>query len=116
MHGGSDGVEEALIGVRSKIDGEGGLGSDGAGDFDVQHDFAIRAVGVARGFVVGAVDGDSDYFWRSHVEGVLEIGLNVLGFEAAAQFNNSYPLAIALSIRSSNAETRTPGWRERSGA
>ena len=57
MDGGGDGVDEALVGVGGEVDDDVGAGRDGGGDFDVEHDFAVGAVGVG-GAVFASVDGD----------------------------------------------------------
>ncbi len=45
--GGGDGVDETLVGVGGEVDDDVGAGCDGGCDFDVEHDFAVGAVGVA---------------------------------------------------------------------
>ena len=51
VDGGGDGVDEALVGVGGEVDDDLGAGSDGGGDFDVEHDFAVGAVGVGGAFL-----------------------------------------------------------------
>ena len=49
VDGGGDGVDEALVGVGGEVDDDVCAGCDGGGDFDVEHDFAVGAVGVSWG-------------------------------------------------------------------
>ena len=68
VDGGADGVDEALVGVGGEVDDDLCAGSYGCGDFDVEHDFAVGAVGVG-GRVFAAVDGDGDDGGRSSGRG-----------------------------------------------
>ncbi len=82
VDGGGDGVDEALVGVGGEVDDDLGAGCDGCGDFDVEHDFAVGAVGVG-GRVLAAVDGDSGDVGGFLSEG-FEVGGDVGGAVAAA--------------------------------
>ena len=45
---GADGVDETLVGVGCEVDDDIRAGSDCCGDFDIEHDLAVGAVGVGR--------------------------------------------------------------------
>src|SRR6266849_5137664 len=112
---GGNTMVEALVSVGSEVNGEGGFGGHGAGDFDGQHDFAIGAVGITGGFVMRTVHRDGYDLRRSHFQSVLEVGLNVLWFEAAAQFNDGDALAGAVGVRGEIVELRNLHGSERAG-
>ena len=92
MDGGGDRVEKALVSVRGEVDGDGGAWGYGAGDFDVEQDFAVGAVGVAAGYVIGTVDGDRGHGGWGKAE-VGEVGLEVRGLVAAAELDDADSLA-----------------------
>ena len=91
VDGGADGVDEALVGVGGEVDDDVGAGSDGGGDFNVEHDFAVGAVGVG-GAVLAAVDEDCGDCWGLLAEG-FEVGGEVGGLVAAAQLDDADGLA-----------------------
>src|SRR5216683_1568109 len=82
VDGVADGVDEALVGVGGEVDGDVGAGRDGGGDLDVEHDFAVGAVGVGGG-VLGAVDRDCGDLGCLLAEG-LEVGGEIGGPVASA--------------------------------
>ncbi len=92
MDGGRDGVEEALIGVRGKVHGEGCAGSDRAGDLDVQQHLAVSAAGVFTGNVLGFVDGDGIDRRRGQLESP-EVGFDVGGRKASSELDDADGLA-----------------------
>ena len=55
MDGRPQGIKKAIIAVRREINRQLRLWRDGAGYFDVEHDFAVGALRVARGAVVATV-------------------------------------------------------------
>ena len=62
---GGDGVDEALVGVGREVDDDLGAGRDGGRHFDVEHDFAVGAVGVAGGVLAAVYRDrrDEGAFW-----------------------------------------------------
>ncbi len=91
MDGGRDGVGEALIGVGSKVDRDGGAGGDGCGYFYVEKDLTIGTVGAGR-LVFCLVDRDGidrGGILAQRAEVDFKIGL----LEAAAEFDQADGLA-----------------------
>ncbi len=62
MDGVGNRVDKALIGVRSKVDGNICAGSDGSSDFNVQH---YLAVSVGAGRIRAAIYRDGSDVWLS---------------------------------------------------
>src|SRR5882757_6665198 len=91
VDGGGDGVDEALVGVGGEVDDDFSAGCYGGGDFDVEHDFAVGAVGVGGG-VFCAVDRDCGYGGGFLAEG-FEVGGEVGGLVASSQFDDADGLA-----------------------
>ena len=107
MDGGGDGVEEALIGVRREVDDDLRGGGDRSGDFDVEHHFAVGAVGIA-GAVCASIDGDGDDLRRGEIERV-EIVAQVVELKAPAEFDEADALAGSVSGGDSRRFARL-GW------
>ncbi len=91
MDGGGDGVDEALVGVGSEVDGDVGAGGDGSGDFDVEHDFTVGAIG-RGGRVLATIDGDGDDGWGFETEG-FEVGRDIGRPVATTEFDETDGLA-----------------------
>ena len=87
VDGGGDGVDEALVGVGGEVDDDLCAGSDGGGDFDVEHDLAVGAVGVG-GCVLAAVYGDGGDL-RDWLAEAFEVGADVGGSVASAEFDDA---------------------------
>ena len=96
MNGGGNGIVEALVGVGGEINGERRFGRDGTGDFDVQHNLAIRSTGIPGGFVMAVVDGDGYNFRRGHLQSGFEVAFDVARAESSAQFDDGNALARAI--------------------
>ena len=98
VNGGGDGVEEALVGIGGEVDGDGGALGYGSGDFDVEEDFAVGAVGVTAWDVVGSVDRDGGDGGWSEAETV-EVGLEIGSLVAAAEFDDADGLSGSADTR-----------------
>ena len=91
MHSAADGIDEALVGIGREVDNDLCPRRDGSGDLDIEHDLAIRAVGVARR-VLALVDGYSSHLGRFLTQS-FEVGGKIRGAIAAAQLDDADGLA-----------------------
>ena len=92
VDGGGDGVDETLVGVGSEVDDDVGAGSDSGGYFDVEHNFAVGAVGVGGG-VFCAVNEDGGDLRGCYAEG-FEIGFDVGAAVASAELEDGDGLIL----------------------
>ena len=60
MHRGAHGVEKSAIGIRREVHGDLRPRRDTGGDLDVQHDLAVRPIGIAGRMIVRAIHGNRD--------------------------------------------------------
>jgi hypothetical protein len=96
VHRGAEGILEAACRIGGEIDRHRGAVRDGPGDFDVEHDLGVRAVG-RGGPVVGIVDEDRADRRVFQIQ-VAEILLQVRRPEAAAQLDDADRLPVAVGI------------------
>ena len=80
VNGVSDSVDEPLVGVGREVDDDPCARSDGTGDFDVEHDLAVSAIGVS-GVVLSGSDGDGYHLGWLLTKG-FEVGRNVCSGES----------------------------------
>ena len=114
MDGGGDGVDESLIGVGGEVDDNLCAGSNGGGDFDVEHNFAVGTVGVGGG-VLAAVYRDCGDLRGFLTEG-FEVGLDVCGAVASAELEDGDGLVCCGSACGESIELRDLDWRVGDGA
>ena len=94
MEGSCQRIDESLVGVGREIDGDVCSGGDRARDLDVESDLAVGTVGVAWR-VGAAVDGDRRDLRFNDAE-LAEIGAQVAGVVAAAEFDDADGLSLAV--------------------
>src|SRR4029077_14567665 len=86
-NGVSDSVDEPLVGVGCEVNDYPRAGSDRTGDFDVEHDLAVSAVGVS-GVVLSGSNGDGYHLGWLLTEG-FGVGRNVLLAKAASELDDA---------------------------
>ena len=117
VDGSGDGVDEALVGVGGEVDDDLCAGRDGGGDFDVEHDLAVGAVGVG-GCVLAAVYGDGGD-GRDSLAEAFEVGGDVGGAVAAAELDDADGLVLPRWLLRGICRAGRPGqvcrrgWRRR---
>jgi len=94
---GAERVLEAARGVGGEIDGQRRAIGHSPGDFDVEHDFRIRA-GRCGGTVVRLVDQNSADRRRVQIK-AFEILLEIGRSKTSAQLNDADCLPVAVRIR-----------------
>src|SRR5262249_23741517 len=92
-----DGAEKALCRIRGEVHHNFSPRGNRGGDFNIEHNFAVRPIRVACGLVFSAVHRDRrDLRHRKPKPG--EIGLQVLSEKPTPQFD--YSDALTCAIRS----------------
>jgi hypothetical protein len=89
----SDGVQEAGVGIGREVHRDIRLRRDGPYHLDVEHDFAVRPVRIARRAVGAAVDRHGHHR-RCGQAKTLEIRVQIRRDKSAAQFNQGHTLAL----------------------
>src|SRR5262245_23287120 len=100
----SDGVEESLAGVGREVDGDQCFRCYCGHNLDVEHHFAIGAIGVRR-LVLSTVDPNRLDFRYGQVE-LLEVGLYIGGAIAATKFDDTNTLSRAVQTGRKVVELR----------
>lgn len=94
MDGFGDRVQKTSVGVGSKVDGYSRCRRGHARDFDIEHHFAIGAVGIAGRQIDRTVDGDGGHL-RNRQSELAEVRQKILGTIAAAQLDQGNALTGA---------------------
>jgi len=94
VNGRVDGVEKALIRIRSEVDGNARAGCDGTGHLDIECDFSVGTVWIPGWSILRAVYGNGggrDVVQSELIPVSLEIGV----VEASAEFDQGDGLVFA---------------------
>src|SRR5438067_1179897 len=108
---GADRIDKALVPViGGEIDGNLGLGRDGAGNLDIEHHFAVVGVGCGR-LVSRMVYGDSgdDRHWHANL---IEVELQVARSETSAELNDGDGLPCPVERRALKFSGKVIAFRE----
>src|ERR1700730_2730284 len=98
MRGLGDGIQEALISIGGKVDGNMSTRSNSSRHFNIQVDFTICAIGFARRRILSAVDRHTCHVRLSDAQ-FLKVCLEVAVRVPSTEFDESDTLPTAILSR-----------------
>ena len=105
VHRRREGVDEALVGIRSEVDGDFGTGRHGAEHLDVQHHLPVGVLIGARR-VHATVDADRGHGRRGGQPEALEVAVEIGLAEPTAQLQDRRRLPRAVDARREAVRSR----------
>src|SRR6266516_5674542 len=91
-----NGIKEATICIRSKVDGDSGAWGNGARHFNIKIDFAIVAIWLAYWIILSAIDRHACHVRQRDAQ-LLKVCLQVAVLVASTKFDDRDTLAASIN-------------------